>query len=349
MDPRDRTRLPSPSFGVARVTRRRFISTTAGGVARLVDSGEWTVDEYLGGEVVYALATGPGDSRLVLAGTEGNGLFRSDDAGATWTAVGLPDEHVMSIAVAPTDTERIYAGVRPPAMYRSDDGAETWTELTAFQNIRGRRIWRSPASPPFSAYVNAIAVSPTDPDLVVAGIEFGAVIRSTDGGESWSNHRRKAIRDCHSLTWHPRDDSNVYEAGAGFPRRPGARSTDGGETWVKPGGGLDRGYGVAVAADPADPECWYVSASTSPFAAASEKDARSTIFRRRMGESWEALEAFPGERMAWALCTDPDRPGELWAGRRDGTVYHSADHGDTWTRLEGRLPEIDRTMVMLPS
>lgn len=102
-------------------------------------------------------------------------------------------------------------------------------------------MWRSPASPPFTAYVQALAVSPADPDLVVAGIEFGAVVRSPNGGDTWSNHRRKAIRDCHSLVWHATASECVYEAGAGIRRRAGARSTDGGETWRKPGDGLDRG------------------------------------------------------------------------------------------------------------
>jgi hypothetical protein len=45
-------------------------------------------------------------------------------------------------------------------------------------------LWRvTPAEPPFNqAYVLGLTVSPTDPDAIVAGIEFGALLRSDDGG-----------------------------------------------------------------------------------------------------------------------------------------------------------------------
>jgi hypothetical protein len=326
---------------------RSFLSTTTSGIARLTEADEWAVHDHLQSEDVYSLATGPIDSDLVLAGTEGNGVFRSVDRGATWESGGLDGEQVMSLAVAPSDPDRLYAGVRPPAVYRSDDGGMTWVECESFQDIRGRRIWRSPASPPFTAYVNALAVSPADPDLVVAGIEFGAVVQSTDGGETWSNHRRKAIRDCHSLVWHSTDERCVYEGGAGVPRRPGARSTDGGKSWMKPGGGLDRGYGVSVAADPGDPDLWYVSASTSPFAAASDEDPKAAVFRHDGGEAWQKLTAFPAERMPWVLCTDPALPNHLWAGRSDGSIAHSTDRGDSWNSLDGTLPAVEYAMVML--
>lgn len=326
---------------------RSFLSTTADGVARLVEGDEWIIEEHLEGADVYSLTRGPIGSGLVLAGTEGGGVFRSLDRGATWESSGLGGEHVMALAVAPSDPDRLYAGVRPPTVYRSDDGGDSWTECESFRDVRGRRLWRSPASPPFTAYVNGLAVSATDSDLVVAGIEFGAVVRSTDGGETWSNHRRKAIRDCHDLVWHTTDGASVYEAGAGIPRRPGARSTDGGETWWKPGGGLDRGYGVAVAADPGDPDVWYVSASTSPFAADSD-DPKAAVFRRDGGDAWKKLHAFPNDRMPWALCTDPAFPDHLWAGRADGSIVHSSDRGETWTHLEEQLPAVDFEMVMLP-
>lgn len=333
------------------MTERCFLSTTSNGVARLTRDGAeddgWLLNEHLQGEDVHSLAVDPAGSGRVLAGTNGNGIFRSDDCGATWGHAGLDGAVVMSLAVAPSTSDRLYAGVRPPAVYRSDDGGDTWTECESFQDIRGRRMWRSPASPPFTAYVQALAVSPVDPDLVVAGIEFGAVVRSTDGGETWSNHRRKAIRDCHSLVWHASDGECVYEAGAGIRRRAGARSTDGGETWRKPGDGLDRGYGWGVAAHPEDPDVWYVSASTGPFAAHGDGDAEAAVFRRDGDGEWTQLDGLPGESMPYALCTDPALPDHLWVGLADGTVWYSPDCGDSWDALDGALPTVERAMVML--
>ena len=129
------------------MSRRSFLSTTTDGVARLIAGDESIVDEHLDGEDIYALARGPVGSGLVVAGSEGHGVFRSRDRGATWASSGLDGKHVMALAVAPSDPDRLYAGVRPPAVYRSDDGGATWAECEAFQHIRGKRIWRSPASP----------------------------------------------------------------------------------------------------------------------------------------------------------------------------------------------------------
>lgn len=49
--------------------------------------------------------------------------------------------------------------------------------------------------------------------LSSAGIELGAVVRSEDGGRTWSGHRHGALRDCHSLTFHHSHAQWVYEAG----------------------------------------------------------------------------------------------------------------------------------------
>ncbi|WP_416840465.1 WD40/YVTN/BNR-like repeat-containing protein [Haloferax sp. DFSO52] len=329
------------------MSERSFLSTTGSGIASVTE-GDLTVTRHLRTQPVSSLAAGPPGTGLVLAGTEGNGVFVSTDRGVTWTQRGLADETVMAVAVAPSDPQRLYAGVRPSGVFRSDDGGETWVESESFQKIRGRRMWRSPASPPFTAYVQALAVSPDDPDLVVAGIEFGAVVRSTDGGETWSNHRPKAIRDCHSLVWHPTDAESVYEGGAGIGKRPGARSTDGGETWRKPGGGLDRGYGWSVAAHPANPDIWYVSASTGPFAAHGDGDAKATLFRRTGEGPWVRLDGITSSSMPYALCTDPAMPDHLWAGLADGTIWHSSNRGRDWNQLDGQLPAIERSMVMLP-
>jgi hypothetical protein len=60
-----------------------------------------------------------------------------------------------------------------------------------------------------------LSVSPTDPNVIVAGVEFGALVRSEDGGRTWSNHRKGALRDCHSLTFHATNGNWVYEGGGG--------------------------------------------------------------------------------------------------------------------------------------
>jgi hypothetical protein len=77
------------------------------------------------------------------------------------------------------------------------------------------------------------------------------------------DHRPGAQRDVHSLAWHPRVAGRAYEASG----RGAAFSEDAGESWQPADEGRDRHYTWSVAVDPDDPELWYVSASTGPYAA----------------------------------------------------------------------------------
>ncbi len=162
---------------------------------------------------------------------------------------------------------------------------------------------------------------------MLAGIELGGLMRSADGGETWADHRPGAQRDVHSLAWHPREPGHAYEAGGGGA----ARSDDGGETWKPADEGRDRHYTWALAVDPDDPDRWYVSASTGPFAAHGRGDPQARLYRRQDGAPWEALggglpEPLPA--MPYALVAPEDR---LFAGLSDGQLWESRDQGDTWT------------------
>jgi hypothetical protein len=121
-----------------------------------------------------------------------------------------------------------------------------------------------------------IAPSPHDANLLLVGIELGGLMRSGDGGESWQDHRPGAQPDVHSLAWHPRMSGRAYEAGGGGA----AFSTDGGETWEPADDGRDRHYTWSVAVEPDDPDCWYVSASTGPYAAHGGRGPQARIYRR---------------------------------------------------------------------
>lgn len=326
---------------------RVLLATLGEGVARAKRlDGEWRVETVLGTVPVRSLAVG--SDGAVWAGTQGGGVLRSTDAGATWTGAGLEGRIVKALAPSPHDAAVVYAGLKPAGVAVTRDGGAAWAELDGFRRIRGRRLWFSPAELPGTAYVQGLAVSPTDADVVVAGIEFGAVVRSEDGGRSWSGHRPGAIRDCHSLTFHARDGDRVYQGGAGW-RRPLAASRDGGRTWSSPDG-AKLWYGWACAADPADPDVMYASAAGGPGRAHGKGPARAVIYRSRGGRAWEPLAGglpTPLDGFPYALLTDPTSPGHLYAGLSDGAVWFTADQGDDWTRLPVTLPRLEGAMVAL--
>ena len=304
----------------------RLYAATGDGIARLDQTDdEWTVALSLRGSGAQCLAVDPSDAATVYAGLRESGVRRTSDAGETWVDCSPPEPGVFSLAVSAAANGAVYAGTEPSRLFRSDDRGQTWRELDALLELPSRPTWSFPPRP-WTSHVRWIAPSPHDAELILVGIELGGLMRSTDGGESWQDHRTGAQPDVHSLAWHPRVAGRAYEAGGGGS----AWSADGGETWHAADEGRDRNYTWSVAVDPEDPERWYVSASTGPFAAHGGGDPQARIYRRRDGEPWQVLvgglpEPLPA--MPYALLA---AGGRLFAGFADGQLWESTDRGDTW-------------------
>jgi photosystem II stability/assembly factor-like uncharacterized protein len=310
----------------------RLYAATGDGIARLDESdGVWAVEVTLAGSGAQCLAVDPADPETVYAGLRDGGVRRTSDGGRSWVDCQLPDPDVFSLAVSPADGA-VYAGTEPSRVFHSADRGESWRALDALLELPSRPTWSFPPRP-WTSHVRWIAPSPHDGDLLLVGIELGGLMRSSDGGATWQDHRPGAQADVHSLAWHPSAGGRAYEAGGGGS----AFSIDAGETWQPADEGRDRNYTWSVAVDPDDPDRWYVSASTGPFAAHGRRDPQARIYRRRDGEPWQALggglpEPLPA--MPYALvATD----GRLFAGLADGQIWQSGDRGDSWSplRFEG--------------
>ena len=335
-----------------------FLATNSRGVTRadLRSDGVWSVETSLEGKRVNSLAADRRISGRVYAGTQANGIWRSDDAGRTWDQAGLSGQAIKTIAVSPLEPGLIYAGCKPAALFVSADHGAAWNELQALRRAR-KWWWFSPAEPPdWGAYPQALALSPEDPNLILAGIELGGVLRSTDGGVTWSGHRRGAVLDCHSLTFHASDGRRVYEGGGSGSGA--ACSLDGGITWQQPRAGLGAKYGWMVAADAIRPDVWYLSASDQPNPlkgqfvppAHVEGKARGRIYRSMGGGAWECLSGGlpePLDFMAYALIAEPGVSGRLYAGLSNGDIWQTDDFGEAWRRLPVNMGGIHRTMILV--
>jgi hypothetical protein len=305
----------------------RLYAATGDGFARLDEAAEaWTVELSLSGSGVQCLAVDPADADTVFVGLREGGVRRSVDGGRSWIDCRLPERGVFSLAVSAADGA-VYAGTEPSRLFRSDDKGESWRELKALLELPSRPRWSFPPRP-WTSHVRWIAPSPHDPGLLLVGIELGGLMRSSDGGQSWQDHRPGAQPDVHSLAWHPHTAGRAYEAGGGGA----AFSTDAGETWQPADEGRDRHYTWSVTSDPDDAERWYVSASTGPYAAHGRGDAQARIYRRRDRESWQPLAGGlpdPLPAMPYALVA---AAGRLFAGLADGQIWESNDRGDTWRK-----------------
>jgi photosystem II stability/assembly factor-like uncharacterized protein len=316
----------------------RLYAATGDAIARLAETtGGWKLDLFLVGSGAQCVAVDPQDPDTVYAGLRAHGVRRTHDGGRTWVDSALPEPGVFSLAVSASDGA-VYAGTEPSRLFRSDNRGRSWRELERLLELPSQPTWSFPPRP-WTSHVRWIAPSPHEADLLLVGIELGGLMRSSDGGETWEDHRPGAQRDVHSLAWHSRVRGRAYEAGGGGA----AFSEDAGESWQAADDGRDRHYTWSVAIDPDDPELWYVSASTGPFAAHGRGDPQALIYRRRAGESWQALGGGlpePLAAMPYALVAGE---GRLFAGLADGQLWESSDHGDSWRVCmlsDGALPAL---------
>ncbi len=128
---------------------------------------------------------------------------------------------IRAIAITPADDTRLLIG-KGSGLYTSSDGGASWRVST------------------MPGFVNAVALSPLDPDLAVAGLARTPagepqLVRTSDGGHSWHGADTGlppfAVQ---ALRWHP-DDPDLVFAGTDVGLY---RSTDGGLSWLPEGDGL---------------------------------------------------------------------------------------------------------------
>ena len=311
----------------------RLYAATGDSIVRLDETGNgWRAETLLAGSGAQCLAVDPADAETVYAGLREGGVRRTSDGGRTWVDCALPEPGVFSLAVSAADGA-VYAGTEPSRLFRSDDRGDSWRELETLLELPSRPTWSFPPRP-WTSHVRWIAPSRHIAPLILVGIELGGLMRSSDGGETWQDHRPGAQRDVHSLAWDPNRPGWAYEAAGGGA----AYSDDAGETWQAADDGRDRHYTWSVAVEPNVADVWYVSASTGPFAAHGRGDPQARIYRREGAEPWRALSGGlpePLPAMPYALvATD----GRLFAGLSDGQIWESNDRGDSWYVLHVGAP-----------
>ncbi len=291
------------------------------------------------GAEIRAIAMHPKDAQVLYAGTQ-HGPYRSADRGERWERLGFPDPGmvVWSILIHPTDPRILYLGTAPAAVYRSDDGGDTWRRLP-----NAKLPERVPMT--FATRVIRLAADPSRPDDLYAGLEVGGVMRSQDGGESWTDCSLDLLRlaerphlksrivsdteiegmmDTHALCVSAAQPGTVFLA-----LRMGLfKSTDRGATWedMEIGRFSPLTYARDVQVSPHDPRVLY--ACLSP---AARSEDGSLYKSDDLGSTWQRFDHDVKARATMmALALHRQDPGQIYCASRNGQVFGTRDGGHTW-------------------
>jgi len=170
------------------------------------------------------------------------------------------------------------------------------------------------------APVFALAVSPSDNQLLLAGTQTGTIYRSRDGGKSWAPVRRDPGQAVLSIAFSPAKPGLVLAGtrGAGV-----LRSSDSGQTWaVQPG--LERSVGRAFG-------------FAKSFTAVGTEQGVLTVKDPGPAIS-AALPSVSVTALAISAVNDPSKllaGGDATRGSEPLPLYNSLDGGQTWNPVTG--------------
>jgi photosystem II stability/assembly factor-like uncharacterized protein len=332
---------------------RIFVNNYGGGNFVSEDGGQTWSDAsrgYTGIKVVFRIGVDPSQPTHVFAGA-----FESTDAGATWVGARMPViGSVVFVGGDDPETVHTIIGSTNGSVYHRDLGQTEWTQA----QIVDLFSWAQGRLTEDTQPLRAMAVAPSDPQVMYAGFSIGACLegvyakcmapspglyRSDDGGYTWtplSNAPFGAV-SIPSLAIDPDDPDRVY-AGTAIGLY---RTEDGGSTWTALGSldpitarvpvedpspellALEAPIVYEVRIDPFDHETLYVA--STPGGVYRSDDSGATWIQASAGMD-------PNEPVYEILC-DPATSGVLYASSALSGVFVTADGGDSWTQTSEGL------------
>ena len=119
---------------------------------------------------------------------------------------------ITAVAVSPHQKGNgygvVYVGTEPSALFSSEDGGKTWREHKEMKFLPSHRTWSFPPRP-HTHHVRWITPDPEQSERIYVSIEFGAVLRSLDGGKTWEDKKFQGPLDVHTLLMHPKQSGSV--------------------------------------------------------------------------------------------------------------------------------------------
>jgi photosystem II stability/assembly factor-like uncharacterized protein len=326
------------------------------GVATLKkNGGDWKLESHgLQDWAVPKVGVTASKPGRIFAGTRGDGVWLSEDFGNKWTKPSYGKRgpgKVRCVAVHPSDLDTIYAGCEPIDIYVSFDAAKNWTRLESVRNTPGVAEFGYPLAN-VEPHVRDIVFDMADPNILYAALQVGFMLKSADGGKTWRLLDKGLDADVHAIVIDPDDPRRIFIASGGDSYRAGQApgrslymSEDGGESWSPTAMNFEEEYSVPLVMNPKDPKILYTAlAHGSPGSWRRPTGAESCLLKTADGgRSWRKLGSAPndgGKSFIEVLAIDEESPNVMYAGTRGGDIYTSDDSGESWRKLDTKVPSI---------
>jgi photosystem II stability/assembly factor-like uncharacterized protein len=329
--------------------------------SKSTDSGDhWkTYDLVLGSAEfdLLALAVDPQRPGVLYGGDVCLGIIKSENDGINWGNInqGVNANHIFQIAVSPHNPQVIAASTMVGVYVRQGDNQWKVIEYypsytltfdpkngsTLFAGFDGWLGKYNLANGDVTSLefpeqtVNAIALNPTNPEILYVGTEFysmdrGGLYKSTDEGDNWKSVMVKSA-PINVIKVNPNNRDTLY-AGSGLFYAPVIKgnlykSTDKGEKWQMTS--LGDVVINTIKINPDDPEIIYVGSG------APGVDSRVGIFKSVDGGStWKwSGKGLPADGPVVDIDLDPKHTQMLFATTFDKGIFVSKDGGKYWTIL----------------
>ena len=172
---------------------------------------------------VNEVAVEPSAPNRVYAGTRGDGVWRSDDFGETWTKPNrgrVGPGKVKCVTIDPHDANTVYAGGEPIALWVTLDAGENWEEIASVREFPGVSEVDYPVQA-VEPHVRDIVVDAKDRDTMYLNLQVGHIMKTTDGGATWTILDKEVDADAHMLVSRTDDPSRLYLSTGGHSHRLG--------------------------------------------------------------------------------------------------------------------------------
>jgi photosystem II stability/assembly factor-like uncharacterized protein len=261
--------------------------------------------------------------------------------GLRWRLVGpFRGGRAPAVAGDPKNPLIFYMGTEGGGVWKTHDAGLYW------QNISDGYFK--------TASIGAIAVAPSDPNVVYVGtgeatphddIQGGdGVYKSTDGGKTWVNVGLRATRHIAKIVVSPNNPNLVYVAAFGWEyaansQRGVYRSDNGGKTWKRILYVNNHVGAIDLSMDPSNPKALYAAMwqfVRKPWSETSGGPGSGLYKTTDGGNHWKNISHKPGlpkgilGKIGVSVCAS--QPSRVYAvvEAKHGGLFRSDDSGATW-------------------